>query len=60
MMTMIIMMMMVIDNNDDDDESLSNMKALNAPTIPTPTYLGVVFHFVQLPELSLFVEVVRG
>ena len=47
MVAVMVMTMMIM----DDDSGVRR-------TIPT--YLCIVFHFVELPELGLFIEVVRG
>ena len=47
MIVVIVMMMMIM----DDDSGVRR-------TIPT--YLCIVFYFVELPELGLFIKVVRG
>jgi len=51
MIMMMVVMVMMIMIMDDDNTGVCRTE---------PTYLCIVFYFVQLPELGLFIEVVRG
>ena len=44
----------------DDDDGDSDYDDDSGVCRTEPTYLCIVFHFVELPELGLFIEVVRG
>jgi len=50
MMMAVVMAMIMIMIMDDDSGVRRTI----------PTYFCIVFYFVQLPELGLFIEVVRG
>jgi hypothetical protein len=51
MMMMVVVIVMVMMIMDDDNTGVCRTES---------TYLCIVFYFVQLPELGLFIEVVRG
>ena len=48
------------DDDSDDDDGDSDYDDDSGVCRTEPTYLCIVFYFVQLPELGLFIEVVRG